>query len=258
MQQDIVDTMAKHGIKTLVLKGTHLAQYYPIPELREFGDLDLYFYGKHSEADRVARKTLKADISNNAHRHSKYNSRGVTVESHYDFVNRHFPPSNRRYEARLKEQAPSPTFEVLFILRHMAGHFAANRITLREVVDWYLLKKALREQEDWDLVDTAVEEAGMAEFVALLDTIVARRFGDQQIQYSDTLSRMERDIVYGNPELHHGDDSDGLSRLAWKIKRIHANRWKQPLVYHHDSAAALLFSSLASHSLKPRTILHKQ
>ena len=35
-----IDTMKRHGIETLVLKGTHTAQYYPQPELREFGDLD--------------------------------------------------------------------------------------------------------------------------------------------------------------------------------------------------------------------------
>ena len=107
VQQEIIDTMKHHGIETLVLKGTHTAQYYPIPELREFGDLDLYFYDKHDEADRLARQVLKVSVSNDAHHHSKYDYRGITIESHYDFLNTHYPPSNRRYEALLKELVDS-------------------------------------------------------------------------------------------------------------------------------------------------------
>ena len=103
VQQEIVSLMEQHGIKTLVLKGTHLSQYYPQPELREFGDLDFYFYDQHDEADRVAREVLKVEVSNDAHHHSKYNYHGVTVESHYDFLNAHTPRSNRRYEALLKK-----------------------------------------------------------------------------------------------------------------------------------------------------------
>ena len=103
VQTEIIGVMRQHGIETLVLKGTHLAEYWPTSETREFGDLDLYFYDKHEEADRVAREVLKATVSNDAHHHSKYNYRGVTVESHYDFLNTHYPPSNRRYEVLLKD-----------------------------------------------------------------------------------------------------------------------------------------------------------
>ena len=103
VQQDIVDTMKQHGIETLVLKGTHTGTVLPMPERRRFGDLDLYFYDRHDEADRVASEVLKVEVGNDAHHHSKYNYRGVTVESHYDFLNVHYPPSNRRYEALLKE-----------------------------------------------------------------------------------------------------------------------------------------------------------
>ena len=190
VQQDIVDTMSRHGIETLVLKGTHVAQYYPEPATREFGDLDLYFYDKHDEADRVAREVLKVDVSNDAHHHSKYNYRGVTVESHYDFLNTHYPPSNRRYEALLKELVgtkdilsatchPLPTFEVLFLLRHMAGHFAASRITLRDLVDWTLTCQALHDKVDWQLMEKTIVDYGMTDFVASLNAIAEQRLGAQ-------------------------------------------------------------------------------
>ncbi len=248
VQQDIIDTMAKHGIRTLVLKGTHIAQYYPKTEQREFGDLDLYFYDRHDEADRVAREVLKVEVSNDAHHHSKYDYRGVTVESHYDFLNTHYPPSNRRYEALLKELAENsrhtqeydPTFEVLFLLRHMAGHFAASRITLRDWVDWSLTSQALHDKVDWTVVEKTIEDYGMTEFV-------------ESLSHPATQPLIEKDIVYGSMDDHA---ADGASRLVWKLRRWNALKWKRRMVYN-DSEWVLLLSSLVSHGEKPRSILHK-
>lgn len=263
VQQDIIDTMARHGIETLVLKGTHVAQYYPRPEAREFGDLDLYFYDKHDEADRVAREVLKVDISNDAHHHSKYNYRGVTVESHYDFVNVHYPPSNRRYEALLKGLAPSPTFEVLFLLRHMACHFASSRITLRELTDWALTCRALQGEVDWKRVQQSVDDYGMRPFASALNLIAERQLGivlplqnDNNPDILANTASLERDIVYGSPETDD-KNTDGLGRLTWKMHRWNALAWKRKMVYS-DSPSSLMLASLTSHAEKPRSILHKQ
>lgn len=262
VQQEIVDTMAKHGIDTLVLKGTRLAQYYPRPEEREFGDLDLYFYDRHDAADRVAREVLKVEVGNDAHHHSKYNYRGVTVESHYDFVNIHYPPSNRRYEALLKELAPSPTFEVLFLLRHMACHFASSRITLRDLVDWTLTCRTLQEQVDWERVQQVVVEYGMAPFANALNGVADSQLGYrppiQPLTGPDSLEaakRMEHDIVYGSQETND-KGRDGLARLGWKLRRWKALAWKRRMVYNEPSAQ-LLLASITSHGLKPQSILHK-
>ena len=267
VQQEIVDTMKRHEIETLVLKGTNTAQYYPVPELREFGDLDLYFYDQHDEADDVARRELRVNISNDAHHHSKYNYRGLTVESHYDFVNTHYPPSNRHYETMLKglagEKDLLPTFEVLFLLRHMACHFAASRITLRDLADWALTCCALQSQVDWDRVKQAVVDYGMSSFVTVLNLVAERQLGItlplQRDNGSDVMANtasVECDIVYGSPE---ADDknTDGLARLGWKLRRWRSLAWKRSMVFS-DSPVRLAISSLTSHAMKPQSIMHKQ
>lgn len=265
VQDDIVDTLQKHGIQTLVLKGTHIATYYPHPELREFGDLDLYFFDKHDEADRVAKKELGVSISDKSHHHTKYDYRGVTVESHYDFVNTHYPPSNRNYETLLKEQAPSPTFEVLFLLRHMACHFAASRITLRDLVDWTLTCQTLGDKVEWTLVNKTIEDYGMTEFVAVLNAIATQRLSVSMSQCLAVLQscslavslvhKVEHDLVYGSEEADN--KADGLERLGWKLRRWRALAWKRRMVFN-DSPLRLLLTSLTSHIEKPQSILHKQ
>ena len=258
VQQEIVDTMVRHGIDTLVLKGTHTAQYYPVPELREFGDLDLYFFNRHTEADNIARKELKAAVGNTAHHHSKYDYRGVTVESHYDFLNTHYPPSNRHYEALLKETCPSPTFEVLFLLRHMAGHFAAARITLRDLVDWTLTYRALHDKVDWGKVQDTVTEYGMEDFAAAIGDIAEQRFSiSTPLRFthdSVAVEKVEHDIVFGSVD---NSTADGINRLLWKLRRWRSLAWKRRMVYN-DSPTELWLASLTSHTMKPQSILHKQ
>ena len=244
VQRQIADTMQAHGIETLVLKGTHAAQYWPVAEMREFGDLDLYFFDRHDEADEVARRELRAHVDSHSHHHTRYVLRGVTVESHYDFVNTHYPPSNRRYEAMLKEMAPSATFEVLFLLRHMAGHFASSRITLRDLCDWTLTCRALKDKTDWSLVKRTVEEYGMTPFYDVLGALGQGRPTDGRVADS---------VVYGNMRDH---DTEDIGRLLWKLRRWRASAWKRRMVYN-DSPAALLLSSITSHGLKPQTIFHK-
>jgi len=264
VQKEIIDVMQEHGIETLVLKGTHIAQYYPAPEVREFGDLDLYFYNKHKEADAVAEKYLNVDINNDAHHHSKYAYHGVTVESHYDFINSHYPPSNHRYESMLKklssQEDKRSTFDVLFLLRHMAGHFATSRITLRDLVDWHLTSLNLKEKIDWNMVQKTVKRYGMEQFTAAICTLIDRHFGNS-IPFrftvdNKTVNKIANDIIYGSPESIDNND-DGFSRLGWKLRRWRSMSWKRRLVYS-DSELTLFLTSMGSHAEKPRSIMHKQ
>ncbi|MBR1783956.1 MAG: nucleotidyltransferase family protein [Bacteroidales bacterium] len=261
VQDDIVAAMSRHGIDTMVLKGTRTARFYPAPELREFGDIDLFFHDRHAEADRVAADELGVEVGRSAHHHTKYDYRGVTVESHYDFVNRHTPPSNRRYEQLLKAAVGGAEFEPLFLLRHMAGHFASARITLRDLCDWALLWCSEVGGINTEACGEVVARFGMLRFTAALHAIAVRRLGVEVPSFGGeadeaTVRRVERDIVYGSPEAveHEGD---GVGRLLWKTRRWRSMRWKRRLVYS-DSAASMLLSSILSHAEKPASILHKQ
>ena len=289
VQLDITSRLKQHGIETLVLKGTHTAQYYPIPEHRQFADLDLYFYDSHDEADSIMEREAGVTVSRDSHHHSKYNYRGVTVESHYDFLNTHYPPSNREYEAMIRKLVGSSqlsiflpalqalstleskfitaknfqfsTFEILFLLRHMAGHFAASRITLRDLVDWYLTCNKLQDKVDWSLVQETVEQYGMTSFARAVCDIVEHRF-DYRVPLTfeggpdatEERNRVEHDSVYGSVDDHA---TDGLGRLRWKMRRWHSLAWKRKMVYC-DNSISLWFSSMLSHAERPHSILHKQ
>lgn len=236
VQQDIVDTMKQNGIDTLVLKGTHLAQYYPNPEQREFGDLDLYFYNRHVKADEIAKRKLKVTVDNKPHHHTKYNYRGMTIENHFDFFNRHYPSSNKRYNKMLVAMEPSPTFDVLHFLRHAAIHFAANGLKLRDLCDWAMLVSNGKDIK-WEKVADVMKRFGMTRFVATIDDVTRTRLG---------IASPLQGIAPAGASQHMVNDIFSNKQHDGAVKQYFHTRWKRRLAFS-DSLTSQLLHKITSH-----------
>lgn len=141
-----------HGFKMMILKGYACSLDWPNPKHRPCGDIDIWLYGKQKEADALLSKELGLKVDTTHHHHTVFVWRDFTVENHYDFVNVHSEKSSRDIEKVFKDldqddshweevnsekiYLPSPNLHALFLMRHMASHFAAAEISLRQVLDW--------------------------------------------------------------------------------------------------------------------------
>ena len=220
-------------------------------------------YDKHpDEADKLIAETLHVTPHNDSHHHSKYNHHGVTIESHFDFVNTHTPPSNKAYEQMLKQLDPhGATFEALFLARHHSCHFASDRITLRNLCDWALFLQARSHEIDLAMVADAFRQFNMHQFVGALEAIRTRMLHmpgipELHFEISEKLyQRVLNDILHG--EFNVPDpEKPGLRRLVWKLRRHSANHWKHSITCN-DTYSATMISSLFSHLKKPKSILKK-
>lgn len=266
------------GIDTMFLKGFCNSRHYPNPMLRQFGDIDIYQFGRQNEADALVAKTFGTKINNAAPHHSKYTLGGILVENHYDFIERHTHRGNNAMEQVLKADAaqgfsectfhgqkcftPSPTFEVLFMLRHDASHFAADRITLRHLVDWTLTCRHESNLIDWPHVEEVARRFGFLPFAKGMEEICRHYFAltphlatpdgaaDQSIA-----SRMLDEIFIGRFEGHEPPASKPFKRLRFKWRRRIASRWKHDICYSSPANIDFLYSLYAK-LLKPHTILH--
>lgn len=171
-QEETISSLArfyqKHGIRMMVLKGWGLSLNYPIPSHRPCSDLDIYLFGEQKKGDQLFERELGIKVDNEHHHHSVFIYHGLMVENHYDFMNVHSHRSTRKIENLLKSMAedavpvktkdgtdvwlPSPDFNALFVLRHMAVEFATNGMILRQVVYWGLFMKKYHQEIDWDRV----------------------------------------------------------------------------------------------------------
>ena len=232
VQHEIVGVMQRNNIPARILTGTHLAQYYPQPELREFVDLDFYFGDWHKEADELAQKELHIAIDTKPHHHTKFDYRGVTVESHYDFFNRHYPASNHQYNCILASLGRSTTFDVLHFLRHAAIHFASQGLKMRDLCDWAFI--ATRASDvDWNMVKATMGRFGMSDFVATLDSVTHSRLGVASPLWDNCQTGFDEKLE---------EDMFHSSLIGKKRNR----GWKRSLTFN-DTAISLLIHKAISH-----------
>ena len=95
----------EHGFRMMLLKGLACGLDWPRPEHRPYGDIDIYLFGKQSEADALMVQEFKVQgfkVDNSHHHHTVFQWQGFTVENHYDFVNVHVHESSRELESIFK------------------------------------------------------------------------------------------------------------------------------------------------------------
>lgn len=273
---------AEHDIKMLLLKGYGCGLCWPRPEHRPVGDIDIYLFGKHQEADALVRDNLGINVHHAYHKHSTFNYHGVEVENHAKFIDDISHKSNIRFEKTLMEllQAeeclpcpidnvwlPSPTFNALFLLRHTGEHFAANEITLRHVIDVGTLFLAQHSGMDWETVFRLYRQERMADFFNGIATICIEYLGmdascfmstDGRFSYTHDkvlADRILADIFEQKKPLPMSTaniDTVG-KKMSYALNKSHRwwkNRWKYQLVYNETLIES--FGWLAKNRMKER------
>lgn len=273
----IVDLAAfynSHGFRMMVLKGYACALNWPKPEHRPCGDIDIYLFGKYKEADETLSCELGIKVDHSHQHHTVFIWQGFTVENHYDFINVHHHRSNQELEKVLKQldeddthyvevdggrvYLPSPNLNALFLLKHLMMHFAAEGITLRQVLDWGFFVKAHGKEVDWEWLSGVLERFGMKEMFYIFNVICVEDLGfDSQLFPVAThvdgavKERVLSEIL--SPQFTNDMPQQLIPRVVWKTRRWHANSWKHKLCYK-ESMASAFWSGVKNHLLKPSSI----
>lgn len=254
-------------VDVLLLKGYGLSLNYPVPSHRPCGDIDIFI----NDNDTFHYDTLRYDnyipgwkkINNlmrergievnegNPH-HSVFSFGGFTFENHITLLDverhrNHFS-DEQVFERLIAEGCdeievegercfvPSVRRNSVYLLRHMAHHFAVERITLRHILDWALFVRANASKIDWDFVYGFAKDSGCSPFLNCLNGICVESLGfaaeDFPVRMRDgkLQSRMLSDILHPEFDEEIPDTSHTLRYAIAKTRRILTNRWKYKMV----------------------------
>ena len=260
---------------TMLLKGYGLSLFYPVPEHRPCGDIDIWLFGRQPEADKLVAREWGVPVDVHKEHHTTFDVDGIMVENHYDFVNKETHASNARLERLFKQYAaqpgesvavagvavylPSEQLNALFLLRHAAVHFAAINIGLRHVLDWCVFVAHCHDRIDWPALYAVARETRMVGFLNCLNALCVDCLGLE----APSLPDFERDAELEKRVLDEilspafsGEQPEGLLRVVrFKTRRWWANRWKHRLVFDEGLAGAFVHSAWA-HLKRPRSIAH--
>ena len=267
---------SRNGFNMMLLKGYGLSLSYPIPEHRPCGDIDIWLYGRQQEADELLRRTHGVEISEDKHHHTTFNVNGILIENHCHFLNIHTHNSNAEFEQILQNYVasesgqvfdldgskiilPSPNFNALFLLRHMAGHFVTAETALRHLCDWAMFASKYGESIDWSKINEIAKRFNLDRFLAIANRICvehlnipAEKFGNIISDDSALTLRVLQDII--SPEFNQSCPSHSKIRVViFRATRWWAKRWKHRLVYN-DSLIGIFFKRIIDYTCHPKSI----
>jgi len=194
---NVVSHLSAAGIRPVLLKGQGLAQYYPKPELRQCGDIDLYI-GLERYADSYdVVKPLATQIDDR---------KALEVGKHYDFFVGKVAVEMHRYSDRyptpkldriyqevslkgLNEDlvplmfsgqtvyTPSDEYNAFYIFSHLFHHFLINGLGARQLCDWMLFLRARSSHIDMSSLETILRRLDMLKPWQAFGCVLVKYFG---------------------------------------------------------------------------------
>lgn len=212
---EMVKVCNDNGIKLLLLKGVGVAQYYPIPSSREFGDIDIYLNG----AFEMGNKLFAPSQYHESKKHSSFSYRGIEVENHKVMINSNCR-QNKKIELFLEKEALSaqiqaggyytlpPFANIVFLMMHSIHHLCSEyKLSLRNLLDLVVVINANRDivkSQEWS--DTLIN-LGIDKHYELLLYLIEWRLRMDMIQFhlfefDDGEKQVAYDTLVRNPQLN--------------------------------------------------------
>ena len=244
--------LVQADIHPVLLKGFALAQYYPQPYLRQWGDIDIYVgqknYHKGCEVLRgVFPEATHPEEENEDFKHFNFEFGNTMLEMHrisMEFAH----PKDRRYYELLEEQCltkdgpsfeadglsittPEDTFNVFFVLLHAWHHFEGTGMNIKQLCDVAVLLHAKRDVIDRVRLKEMLTKLHMMEVWQLIMYIMAHYFEVPQEEcpfFTEGCRQrvemlFERILVEGSSRARTHVDIKGVSYmkrkwLTWKMR----------------------------------------
>ncbi|OQC00523.1 MAG: hypothetical protein BWX78_01116 [Firmicutes bacterium ADurb.Bin099] len=158
-QQKLLESFHSNGIPVAVVKGTSVAQYYPKPQLRTMGDIDLLVRPEDYDraVDCLTKNGCKEYSSQSeivTGRHRSFHYDGISIELHHYFSKKVDEKKARALDnllfnaISLKSTVLPDEENGLVLLSHIRQHLEEG-IGLRQIIDWFMFVRTCLDDEVW-------------------------------------------------------------------------------------------------------------
>lgn len=188
----LAEALDKEGIDFLLLKGFVVRGYYPVPELRSFGDVDIIIHKEDRQRSDALMQSLGFRRVEDWEPSYTYVRGGDTIELHSrvigfdvsdkaDFVGyfsniwQHARPA--RVVALPHAYELKPEFHFLYLLTHIAKHISRSGAGVRMYLDLAFFIRHFGDSLDWDWVVQELEKLRLTDFANVALAAVERWFG---------------------------------------------------------------------------------
>lgn len=201
--KSLIHSMNTCGIDHLIFKGYIVKNYYPIPELRTFGDIDfLIRYEDRQKSDELMiqqgfeRKTDWEPVFSYQRANEYYEIHtdvmevDVSDKADYKDYFRHVWEHARLTDEHTYEL--SPEFHFLYLLTHIAKHISGSGAGIRMYMDIAVFIQHFGNKLDWKYIQDELKKLAFSDFANMVLTVVNVYFG---VDMPITLNEIDEQVL---------------------------------------------------------------
>ena len=200
----VVSALRENGIESVLLKGQGLARYYPQPDLRQCGDIDLYVGCENSVRTYEVLEPMAVSIENKAlasqgKHYDVVMERRVKVEVHR-YTDIHVSPRLKKIYQEASDKGTtenivpidfagttvytlSDDFNAFYIFNHLFQHYMVSGIGLRQFCDWMMFLHARKDHINHDYLKKLLNDMGMMKPWQAFGCVLVRELGLPQEEF---------------------------------------------------------------------------
>lgn len=177
----------KAGIDHMLFKGYIVRDYYPVPELRTFGDIDILI--KFEDREKCHKLMIEQgfEVKTDWEPVYSYYNRNELYELHTELmeVDVSDKADYKGYFRKVWECAektgeysyePTPEFHFIYLLTHIAKHVRGAGAGIRMYMDLAVFIKHFDSAMNWDYVNCEIDKLKLTDFANVALTIVEKYF----------------------------------------------------------------------------------
>lgn len=193
----VIRLLAEHGIDAILLKGCGTAAWYPVPELRKSGDVDLLLKDKETTRQALRLLNEKGFVTTEdqmAHHHIVCESPDhIAIELHMSLAEPFDSEKTNRFLAECQSEyfvhrrsvdCMGVTFELaadgyhaFYLLLHMLQHYVRAGFGIKLLCDWVVFWEKNMSDEDKAVFLRLVRGSGTLGFAKMMTQVCVRYLG---------------------------------------------------------------------------------
>ncbi len=217
----VIGLLKENGIDAILLKGCGTAAWYPVPELRKSGDIDLLF--KSEDETRKALQILAQQgfvttEDQPANHHIVCESRdSVSLELHMSLAepfdsektNRFLADCQKEYFAHRRVvdcmgvafELTSDGYHAFYLLLHMLQHYVRAGFGVKLLCDWVVFLESPLSEEEKKIFLRLTQESGTFGFAVMMTRVCVKYLGLREKQVEFLMQAEPKDVCDLTEEL---------------------------------------------------------
>lgn len=233
------------GISCIELKGNSIGRLYHVPEARYSCDFDCLLSDYEKGNEVVEQHGI--EVNRDFYKNSSFNWKGLYVENHQFCTPISGNKAMKQLERTLRglladsDEYRCADFNALFLMEHAWAHFFENALTLKQLCDWAVFRRACGGEVDWKLFEREAKACGFWHFSESLNRLADLLDGtrkEEELEGDD--ERLLKDML----DEHSIKMNNGWRTRIQLVRNYFSQSWKYRVFSNHSMPYTLCRTAL--------------